>query len=545
VVAYLRLANNPASDVDVLRVINVPPRGIGRRTKDRLVELAHERDYPGCEVIRLEQNYRSTKRILTAAATVIAKNPRRHAKTLWTAGEEGEEVRVERLADERSEAELVAREIHAAAGRGEGLSEAAVFYRVNAQSRALEEFFRLYGLPYVVVGGTRFFDRKEIRDVVAYLRLANNPASDVDVLRVINVPPRGIGRRTKDRLVELAHERDESLFAAMRGADLGFLRRPQREAVAGFVALVEDLCARAGSLSAAEIIPLAVELSDYLTSLDTEDERIAEARRENLDELVTAACDHAELSGDSSLGAFLEHVALVSAVDLSAEGADAVSLMTLHAAKGLEFDRVYIVGLEEGLLPHYRVLEGDPGAGGRTGGLAEERRLCYVGMTRARKRLVLSCVQTRNIFGRSEQNPPSRFLDELYADRDEEELLRPRLFASPSAALAKEGSEPPVATRLRQGYGGRADGHVYDMTDIDLDDDDEVQIDYSDEFDQSPGGAGRPVEGREWVGRAVAHPSFGRGRVRGARKTHGGVALDIEFEELGPKTILARYVKTI
>ncbi|MBW1872470.1 MAG: UvrD-helicase domain-containing protein, partial [Deltaproteobacteria bacterium] len=319
--------------------------------------LGFKRDYPEAAVVKLERNYRSTANILEAAAKVIAHNTKRHEKKLWTESGPGEEIKIEFLQDERDEAEEVVRCIQAASRAGQNLDQLAIFYRMNAQSRALEEALRLYGVPYLIVGGTRFFDRKEIRDLMAYLRLIYNPKSDLDLLRAINVPARGIGKVTKEYLQQKALQADSCIFEILTCEKLAGLRKAQRQKVLGFAELIGKLRQAAKKLDAAGLISRILEDSGYASALMADDDLTAQGRHENLKELVTAATDYAELSGDSSLSTFLEHVALVTAVDLAGADSEAVSLMTLHAAKGLEFDWVFMVGLEEGLLPHYRVLQ--------------------------------------------------------------------------------------------------------------------------------------------------------------------------------------------
>jgi len=473
--------------------------------------LGFERDYPGARVVKLERNYRSTANILAAASRVIARNRNRHEKTLWTEDEPGPPVQFNYLADEREEADWAARTILEAGGFG----RAAVFYRMNAQSRALEEAFRLYGLPYVVVGGTRFFDRKEIRDLVAYLRMVANPKSDVDLLRIINVPARGIGKLTRERLQAGASRADCSIWEILDPAKLDVLRKAEREKVLGFRDLIEGLRSASADRASEEIIELCIERSGYLSALEKEGGDTAMARQENLRELVTAAMEFSSMTGDHTLEGFLQHIALITDIDMAESGAEAVSLMTLHAAKGLEFDWVFLVGLEEGLLPHYRSLDAgaDEDAQRVRGGVEEERRLCYVGMTRARRCLFLSCAQSRSIFGRTERNPPSRFLEDV----------------------------PGVG--LREPETGRKTD--LDLVDVDLDDGDEVVVDYSDEYNQIPAASARPEGPLGWVGQKVDHASFGLGTVADALTSSRGVKLVIDFDSVGRKVVYSNYVRLV
>ena len=473
--------------------------------------LGFERDYPGARVVKLERNYRSTANILAAASRVIARNRNRHEKTLWTEDEPGLPVQFNYLADERDEADWAARTILEAGRETGGLGRVAVFYRMNAQSRALEEAFRLYGLPYVVVGGTRFFDRKEIRDLVAYLRMVANPKSDVDLLRIINVPARGIGKLTRERLQVGAHRADCSIWEILESGELEVLRKAERDKVLGFWKLIEDLRAASHDRGPEEIIELCIERSGYVQALEKEGSETSLARQENLRELVTAAMEFSSMTGDHTLEGFLQHIALITDVDMAESGAEAVSLMTLHAAKGLEFDWVFLVGLEEGLLPHYRSLGSDSEQ--VRGGVEEERRLCYVGMTRARRCLFLSCAHTRSIFGRTERNPPSRFLEDV----------------------------PGIGLRGR----GRERKANLDLLDVDLDEGDEVVVDYSDEYSQIPQDSRRPDDPLGWVGQTVDHSSFGRGTVTDAQTSSRGVKLVIQFESVGRKVVYSNYVRVV
>ncbi len=493
--------------------------------------MGFHRDFPSAQVVKLERNYRSSANILDAAARVIAANRDRHKKRLWTEDEPGEAVVLERYDNEHEEAEQVAREIHQARQQGQKLSEFAIFYRMNAQSRALEEAFRLYGLPYLVVGSTRFFDRREIKDMMAYLRLLHNPKSDMDLLRVINVPARGIGKLTQERLLQAAAQADRPVFEILRAEHLGKLRSAESKKVLAFRTLIDELRARIGALDVDEVVALAVDRSGYLDWLHNDGDPAAEARQENLRELITAASDFSGMSGDASMGGFLEHVALVTAVDLDEAGSDRVSMMTLHAAKGLEFDCVFMVGLEEGLLPHYRVLQPDqedPRYGERKvssyAGVEEERRICYVGITRARKKLCLSYVRSRTLFGRTQENPPSRFLDVL-------------------AQSCQPASPPTTTPAWTWDQRPKAKAVAVDQVEVDLDDEDELVVDYSEDFDQSQEPLSRPEQEEQWMGLWVAHVSYGRGRVCATSTSQMGLKLVIDFGGLGKKTILAKFVR--
>lgn len=353
-----------------------------------------QRDFPDVRIVKLEQNYRSTKRILQGANAVVAKNRVRTPKTLWTENPEGPPIVLFGGQDEWEEAQWVCRRILES---HRPFSHFAVFYRITAQSRALEEAMVRMGIPYAVVGGLRFFERKEIKDLLAYLRLCLNPRDEISLLRVINVPPRGVGPRTVERIEALARERGLSLWDALKEAvEDGKLRLPQ--GLKEFVGTIEELHRSRGSLSPEEILNEIMgrfRYIEYLQGLERGDERI-----ENVGEFVGALRERGE-----SLEEVLEGLSLMADVDELKEG-ERVVLMTLHSAKGLEFPVVFIVGMEEGLLPHYKRLESPLE-------LEEERRLFYVGMTRAKEELHLSFALRRGLFGRTVDRTPSRFLDEL------------------------------------------------------------------------------------------------------------------------------------
>jgi ATP-dependent DNA helicase UvrD/PcrA len=368
--------------------------------------LEFERDYPDARVIKLEQNYRSTRRILEVASAVIHRNPHRHTKILWTENEEGEPVTLFEAFDGYDEARYVGDLIGAHRDAGGRAGEIAVLYRTNAQSRQFEELFLRQAIPYQIVGGLRFYERAEIKDTLAYLRLAYNPLDEASLRRVINVPRRGIGEATLRRLETWARDSGVTLWAALRRAEEAGVSRSIDRALAEFAALVEGLAQFAGEHSAREIVLRATEVTGYRRMLEAEGTDEAYARLENLDELAAVAQEVEVTTGEETLEAFLQHLALITDVDTFQERSDRVTLMTLHSAKGLEFPIVVLAGLEEGLFPHVRSMEDEAG-------IEEERRLCYVGMTRPQRRLVLTYARQRAAFGASRPSLPSRFLAEI------------------------------------------------------------------------------------------------------------------------------------
>ncbi|MBI4285870.1 MAG: UvrD-helicase domain-containing protein [Chloroflexi bacterium] len=375
--------------------------------------LNFEKDYPDAKLVFLEQNYRSTKLILEVASNVIAANEQRKPKGLWTENEPGEPVRVVETYTEQEEAQFVVNEIENLVEREKfRLRDCAVMYRTNAQSRVFEETFMRYGRPYKLVAGTRFYQRREVKDVIAYLKLIQNPADSVSLLRVINVPGRGIGEKSQLELSALAASLGVSLFEALRfvaqpgegeARRLPFPSRVTRSLVA-FHDMLQEIIARSRELRLVDLFDLVVERSGYKTYALSQPD--GEERWENVQELRTVAGQHNDLAPPEGLTAFLEGVTLVSDVDSLEESVDAVTLITLHQAKGLEYPVVFIVGLEESILPHIRSFD-DPGE------MEEERRLFYVGITRAKRKLYLVHAFRRSLMGASRVNTPSRFLKDI------------------------------------------------------------------------------------------------------------------------------------
>jgi DNA helicase II / ATP-dependent DNA helicase PcrA len=371
--------------------------------------LDFERDYPDSAVFLMEQNYRSTFNILAVANALIEHNVHRKPKSLWTETEGGELAVRYRADDEHEEALFVAEETHRLAEEeAYRYSDIAIFYRTNAQSRVLEDVFMRAGTPYRVIGGVRFYQRKEIRDVVAYLRLLLNPQDVIAARRVINTPKRGIGDATVGAIEGFAAiEGIPFLEAARRADEIATLGTRAKGAVAGFVHVMDTLGAAVQSGAGPQrMIEAAATESGYVLELEAERTVEAEGRIENLRELGGVAAEFEQREPDGTLGDFLEQVSLLGEQDEYDEDAGTVTLMTLHNAKGLEFPVVFIIGLEDGVFPHYRSMS-EPAE------LEEERRLMYVGVTRARERLYLTNAWSRALFGQTSYNPPSRFLGEI------------------------------------------------------------------------------------------------------------------------------------
>ncbi len=383
--------------------------------------LDFEKDFPNTKVIPLEQNYRSTNTILQAANNVISHNRERKEKNLWSDLGEGEPVRMVETEDEHGEARFVAAEIAARIEEGYSSREIAVVYRTNAQSRVLEDVLVRQGIAYQVIGGPRFYERAEIKDLIAYLQVIDNPADAVSLMRIANRPRRGIGDTSIARLVNYADGLGTSLWEAMRHVEEAGLASASAKAVTQFRNVMETLMATATDADVATIVEAVLDRTGFLESLEAERTIEARGRIENLEELVGVAREYDAGGEERSLSGFLQEISLYSDQDAlrNDEEGDGgqVTLMTLHNAKGLEFRAVFMIGVEEGIFPHARSIEENS--------LEEERRLAYVGMTRAKERLVLTHALRRNLYGRSDANLPSRFLDELPTIGVERERLRP------------------------------------------------------------------------------------------------------------------------
>jgi DNA helicase-2/ATP-dependent DNA helicase PcrA len=380
--------------------------------------LDFDRDFPEAEMVKLEQNYRSTQTILSAANAVVERNRERRSKQLWTEIAGGEPLQLNELSDEHEEARWVAAEIERL-GEEEGVrrEDVAVFYRTNAMSRVLEDTLVRFELPYQVIGGTKFYERAEIKDAVAYLSLLANPADQVSFARIVNSPRRGIGNTSQGRLAAHANTTGLPIWeVAERVEEVPGLGAAAIKAVSRFYETLEGLRARADSAPVAELLEATLYETGYLEALAAERTVEAEGRIENLEELIGVAAEfdvNREIEGDAEvppLEEFLQQISLYTEQD-GLRDESLITLMTLHNAKGLEYDTVFIVGCEDGAFPHMRALE--------EGGEEEERRLCYVGITRARKRLYMTWTRERRLFGRAERNLPSRFVDELPAELTE------------------------------------------------------------------------------------------------------------------------------
>ena len=406
------MLDRPVHDIDVEGTHNFVAGGLvthnsvySWRGADIRNILDFERDYPEAKVVKLEQNYRSTQTILDAANAVVANNASRKAKALWTAGDEGDRIKVFAASDEYAEARFVVSEIERLVDAGTSPRDVAVFYRTNAQSRALEDVLVREGIPYQVIGGVRFYERAEIKDAMAYLSVISNPDDSGSLERIINVPKRGLGNTSVAKLRDYARKNGISLYEAVSEADAVDLTGAAKKACRGVRDLFEGLRVAAIEVPPTEVIGAVLDESGYRRELEAEDTIEAESRLENLEELTNAAREYERVEPDPTLGGFLQEQALYSDSDSLGSEGGSVTLMTLHNAKGLEFSHVFVVGMEEGTFPHARSLDEH--------NLEEERRLAYVGITRARETLTLTHARLRSSWGEREYRMPSRFLSEI------------------------------------------------------------------------------------------------------------------------------------
>ncbi|HEX4717732.1 MAG TPA: UvrD-helicase domain-containing protein [Thermoleophilaceae bacterium] len=403
--------------------------------------LDFQKDFPDAEVIRLEQNYRSTQPVLSVANAIIQNNRQRLGKNLWTDADKGDMPIIRELDDEHAEARYVAGEVERLVDEGMSRSEIAVFYRTNAQSRVLEDTLVRYGVSYQVIGGTKFYDRAEIKDALAYLTFLTNPSDAVAFGRIVNSPKRGIGDTTQARILNHANTVGEVVWEiALRPEIVPGLGTAAIKAVGRFMSIMERLQERLDSATVPELLDETLQEAGYMDALRAERTIEAEGRIENLEELISVAREYEATSEEPSVEEFLQQVALFSEQDNLKSDEGIVTLMTIHNAKGLEFPVVFLLGMEDGVFPHMRSIE--------AGDVEEERRLAYVGITRAKQKLYLTYARTRSLYGGTEWNLPSRFLDEIPAELAERQVSEQRTFGRPSSAT--RWSDTPNAPTRRE-----------------------------------------------------------------------------------------------
>ncbi len=478
--------------------------------------LSFESQYRGARTIRLEQNYRSTQNILDAANAVIRNNVGRKGKTLWTENGTGEKVRIRTLFNEGEEASFVAQELMADYGRGGNWHDSAILYRMNAQSNALEMALKRNGIPYTVVGGTKFFDRAEVKDMLSYLCVVNNPADDLRLTRIINTPARGIGATTVERLGQIALERGIPIYEILREAEEYADLRRSAGKLLDFYRMMEFLREQADAFDLPEFYDLVCERSGYTLALEQKGDMESRGRLENIQELRSSILSFLETEPeDPSLAGFLDSVALYTDLD-DADSDNAVTLMTIHSAKGLEFPNVYVVGMEEGIFPGARAV-------GESEEMEEERRLCYVAMTRAKERLTMTNTRQRMLFGRTSANLPSRFLEEI-----------------PTANSVWQGKQEPrysdsydFGSSLQEERGFARTAPVRSGRTAPA-----VDRGYSAPTRASRTASAALMELSE--GDMVHHNTFGEGMVLSVRKMGNDALVEVAFHEVGTKKLMLR-----
>ena len=479
--------------------------------------LNFEKHFPDAKVIKLEQNYRSTQNILDAANSVIANNVGRKDKKLWTENGEGEKITFEQLDSGYEEADYVARDISRKIRQGEArYKDCAVLYRTNAQSRLFEEKFITSNIPYKIVGGVNFYARKEIKDLLAYLKTIDNGRDDLAVKRIINVPKRGIGATSINRVSNYAMDNDIDFYSALRSAaDIPGVGRAESK-IRPFVLFIQGLKAKAEILSVSQLLEEIIEQTGYVDELRAEGTDEAETRIENINELISKTVAYEESTDEPSLSGFLEEVALVADIDDVDSESDYVVLMTLHSAKGLEFDNVYLAGMEDGLFPSYMSITSDNAAAE----IEEERRLAYVGITRAKKNLTITSARMRMIRGETQYGKVSRFVKEIPG-----ELLKGEIYEPRSSGYEERPSSASTYQKARRAF---KDVPVYtpvsNQKSFASNNTSGVALDYA-------------------VGDRVRHIKFGDGEVKAIVEGGRDFEVTVDFDKAGTKKMFATFAK--
>ena len=501
--------------------------------------LDFEHEFSDACVIKLEQNYRSTGNILNAANRLIANNKGRKEETLWTANGEGELVHLRQFDTGYDEADFIAEDIKKEVRAGASYNDHAVLYRTNAQSRLLEEKFVAMNVPYKIVGGVNFYARREIKDLLAYLKTIDNGMDDIAVRRIINVPKRGIGLTTINRIQESAAERGLGFYETLMAPELipGIGRSAAK--LDSFAALIEYFKGLTGQMSITDLLREVIEKTGYMESLDSEDKEDAQARKENIDELINKAAAYEEAAEDrdepATLSAFLEEVALVADIDSLDEEQDYVVLMTLHSAKGLEFPHVYLAGMEDGLFPSYMTITSDD-----RDDLEEERRLCYVGITRAEQELTLTCARRRMVRGETQYNKISRFIKEIPAE----------LLDTGSRRIEPE-TEVPVQqntyAHAREAFRARAFGAAYSngagkSSGVSSGKSSQGLASLQKGSQLAAGSGGSPDYAE---GDRVRHVKFGEGTVLEIRSGGRDYEVTVDFDSAGVRKMFAKFAKLV
>ena len=488
--------------------------------------LNFEKHFPEAVTIKLEQNYRSTQNILDAANSVIANNVGRKRKTLWTDNAQGKKIGFRQFETGYEEAEYIAKDIAGCVQSGAyHYGDCAVLYRTNAQSRLFEEKFIVSNIPYKIVGGVNFYARKEVKDLLAYLKTIDNARDDLAVRRIINVPKRGIGATTLNRVADYAAEQNLSFYNALKMADDIPTLGKSAAKIHPFVNFIQVMRSKLELISVSELLQEIIDETGYVKELEAEGTEEAQARIENIDELISKVVTYEEGEEHPTLSGFLEEVALVADIDSLEEGSDYVVLMTLHSAKGLEFPKVYLAGMEDGLFPSYMSIAYDSSSED----LEEERRLAYVGITRAKEELTITCARQRMIRGETQYNKVSRFVREIPSELLDGELRRPMRPAGssadgesafPSFLQNKSAAAKTRKPTLRQQPSGQSMQAQAMITKGIV----KADLDYS-------------------VGDTVSHVKFGRGVVKNIADGARDYEVTVEFEGYGVKKMFASFAK--
>ncbi len=470
--------------------------------------LSFEERYTNTKVIRLEQNYRSTQNILDAANAVIENNQGRKGKSLWTDNGEGELITLSINYDEREEGRFIADTIIDNVSSGRSWSDHTILYRMNSQSNAIENALVRSAVPYRVIGGHRFYERKEIKDALAYLTVINNPSDDIRLRRIINEPKRGIGDTTINHALEIAGALGTSLYEVLKSAaDYPALSRASVK-IKSFISMMEEFRNKAEGLNLSELFETVITQSGYLEALSLDKETYVD-RTENLNELSSNLVKHEEEVENATLGTFLEEVSLMTDIDNYSQEADTVTLMTLHSAKGLEFPFVFIAGMEEGIFPGMQSMF-------IPSEVEEERRLAYVGITRAKEKLYLTATRTRLLFGSTSHNRPSRFIDEIPPELIDN-ISKQSITTAQQIMFSKPENKPDKPHYIQKNYS-------HNMTAA------------------KPQASSQPT-GQYKVGDTVEHSAFGKGVILSVQPVGGDYFLEIAFEKASTKKIMAKYAK--
>ena len=485
--------------------------------------LNFEKDFPGTKIIKLEQNYRSTKSILNAANEVIKNNKKTYPKNLWTEKEDGHLPHIHQADNEYDEAGFIVQEIeHLKREEYYKYSDFAILYRMNTQSRSIEDILRRENIPYQIIGGLKFYERKEIKDTVAYLRLIHNSQDNLSLERIINEPKRGIGKTSLEKVAEIARTNEISMYEVIKRAEefgLNKVYLNSRE----FVSTIEELVQAKETMTISEMITQVLNKTGYIKSLELENSTQAENRIENLEEFLSVAIEFEEQFAENTLSEFLENITLASDIDNLEEETEKVTLMTLHSSKGLEFPVVFLVGMEEGIFPSYRSI-------GEQKELEEERRLCYVGITRAREYIYLTCSKQRTIFGSTSCNKISRFVEEIPKN------MREGLEIEKNKSEFRDGDSEwtygstKTSKEFNDSYSTKKAGFNFRTAESFLNN------------IKGTGNSGENADLSKYkAGQKVSHKKFGIGIITKVEQEGNDLKVDISFEKAGNKRLMAKF----